>query len=94
MARRLKYFFWGGLYTGAEKPFSKRFSSYSSVLGIIDINSCYISVNDTCYRRGFLKISKYDIANRIFSGEFECTIIGDGCTDTVRITNGRFDKKL
>ena len=41
-----------------------------------------------------MKTTQYDLQNRIFSGEFECTIIGDGCTDTVRITNGRFDKKL
>ena len=63
-------------------------------MGIFYINGCYIPVNDTCYRKGYLKMTKYDVPNRIFSGEFECTIIGDGCTDTVRITNGRFDKKL
>ncbi|MCU0321575.1 MAG: hypothetical protein MUE72_04120 [Chitinophagaceae bacterium] len=88
------FFGGGGLYNGSIKQFGKRFSSNTSVLGILYINSCYVSVNDTCYRRGYLKMNRYDIQNRIFSGEFECIIIGDGCTDTVRITKGRFDKKL
>ena len=42
---------------------------------------------------GSLNITKYDLINRIFSGTFEFTIYKTG-SDTIKITNGRFDKKL
>jgi len=63
-------------------------------LGIFRINSCYIASGDSVYRRGNLQITKYDLQNGILSGQFDCVIYAPGCTDTVRITNGRFDKKL
>lgn len=63
-------------------------------LGIFRINGCYIGSNDSVFRKGNLKITKYDLQNNILSGEFDCVIYASGCTDTVRITNGRFDKKL
>jgi len=45
---------------------------------------------------GYLKITRYDLANRIFSGEFEITFnnIDCGLGDPVSITQGRFDYKL
>ena len=42
---------------------------------------------------GNLTITRYDLINRIFSGTFEYTIAKAG-SDTIRITNGRFDKKF
>ncbi|MEO6683155.1 MAG: hypothetical protein ABIN48_10060 [Ginsengibacter sp.] len=63
-------------------------------LGIFKIMSCYIPSADSCYRKGNLIVSRYDLQNGIFSGEFECIIFGNNCTDTIRITNGRFDAKL
>ena len=45
---------------------------------------------------GFLKITKYDLNNKIFSGEFEFHFVNTSCGlgDTIHITQGRFDKKL
>ena len=42
---------------------------------------------------GSLNITRYDLQNRIFSGTFDFTIYKAG-SDTIKITNGRFDKKL
>jgi hypothetical protein len=42
---------------------------------------------------GHLNITKYDLQNRVFSGTFEFTIYKSG-SDTIKITDGRFDKKL
>lgn len=89
--KQIYFFLGGGLYNSVIKPFGNK---TRAKLGIYTINSCYITVHDTSFRKGYLKINKYEVSSGIFSGEFECTLIGDGCTDTVRITNGRFDKKM
>jgi hypothetical protein len=62
---------------------------------INDITNCkYLFSNDT-YSDGVLKINKYDLITGIFSGEFECKVFDQTTScDTIRITNGRFDKKL
>ena len=43
---------------------------------------------------GSLSISKLDLNNQIVSGTYEVTLVNKLCTDTVRITNGRFDIKF
>jgi len=45
---------------------------------------------------GFLKITRYDLLNRVFSGEFEISFNSPDCGygDPVKITQGRFDYKL
>jgi hypothetical protein len=45
---------------------------------------------------GFIRITRYDLANKIFSGEFEITFNNATCVlgDPVKITNGRFDYRL
>ena len=45
---------------------------------------------------GFIKVTRYDLTNRIFSGEFEITFNNTDCGfgDPVKITQGRFDYKL
>jgi hypothetical protein len=45
---------------------------------------------------GFIKVTRYDLVNKIFSGEFEITFNNTICGlgDPVKITNGRFDYKL
>jgi hypothetical protein len=48
--------------------------------------------NDT-YCKGTLTITRLDLQAGIISGTFEATLARPGC-DTVRITQGRFDKKL
>lgn len=80
-----------GLYTGLNIPFVNK---GTTILGIANIYNCYIPVNDSVYRQGELKISRFDLQNGVVSGEFNCIIYKQACTDTVRITNGRFDKKL
>jgi hypothetical protein len=60
-------------------------------------NICEISSNEalTSVKNGTLNITKYDLTNRIFSGTFEATLYNPStCTDTIKITNGRFDVKL
>ncbi|WP_125932497.1 DUF6252 family protein [Hymenobacter glacialis] len=47
----------------------------------------------TYYRRGSLTITRLDLQAGIISGTFEFTLAKPGC-DTVRVTNGRFDKRL
>lgn len=42
---------------------------------------------------GNVLLSRYDLQNRIISGTFEFTLSKPGC-DTIKVTNGRFDKKL
>jgi hypothetical protein len=38
-----------------------------------------------------MTITKLDLANFIASGTFTFTAINDDCTDTIRVTDGRFD---
>jgi hypothetical protein len=47
------------------------------------------------YRKGFLKIARYDLQAGIVSGEFEFSMVNEDCSpDTIKVTNGRFDYKL
>ena len=45
------------------------------------------------YHKGTLTITKLDLQAGIISGTFEFTLAKPGC-DTVRVNNGRFDKRL
>ncbi|MFD2245280.1 DUF6252 family protein [Pontibacter ruber] len=42
---------------------------------------------------GYLEITKLDMQNGIIAGKFEFTLTKTDC-DTIRVTEGRFDKKL
>ncbi len=55
--------------------------------------SCDYRRDADVYRVGKLEITKLDLTNGIISGKFEFTLAKPGC-DTVRVTEGRFDKKL
>ena len=57
--------------------------------------NCYWSTRDstTTYRRGSLTITRLDLQAGIVSGTFAFTLYKPGC-DSVRITQGRFDRKL
>lgn len=57
--------------------------------------NCYWSSADsaTTYRRGTLTITRLDLTAGIISGTFDFTLYKLGC-DSIRVTNGRFDKKL
>lgn len=45
------------------------------------------------YQRGRLEVTKLDLVNGIVAGKFELTLAITGC-DTIRVTEGRFDKKI
>jgi hypothetical protein len=45
------------------------------------------------YKTGELVITKLDLTNGIIAGTFHFTLYKPGC-DSIRITQGRFDKKL
>ncbi|AII52041.1 DUF6252 family protein [Hymenobacter sp. APR13] len=57
--------------------------------------NCYWSSADsaTTYRRGTLTITHLDLQAGIVSGTFAFTLYKPGC-DSIRVTQGRFDKKL
>ncbi len=66
------------------------FIDYSSENG-----NCNFNQSANCYLKGSLNITRYDISNGIFSGtfQFEMKDLNFNC-DTIRITEGRFDKKV
>ena len=57
--------------------------------------NCYWSSRDsaTTYRRGQMVITRLDRQAGIVSGTFAFTLYKPGC-DSIRVTQGRFDKKL
>lgn len=56
---------------------------------------CKIFYSGNYNRKGFLKVTKYDLQAGIVSGEFEFSMINQDCsTDTIKVTHGRFDYKL
>jgi hypothetical protein len=54
---------------------------------------CDYNDDDEIYRKGSLTITKLDMQQRIVSGRFEFVLAKQGC-DTIKVTQGRFDKKL
>jgi hypothetical protein len=54
---------------------------------------CDYTYENQIYRRGSLTITRLDLNKGIISGTFEFTLAKPGC-DTIRVTNGRFDKQL
>ncbi|GAA4440002.1 hypothetical protein GCM10023188_36770 [Pontibacter saemangeumensis] len=67
-------------------------------LGNPDIGTVTFSSESCEYQReddvqGTLEITKLDMQNGIIAGKFEFTVAKPGC-DTIRVTEGRFDKKL
>lgn len=54
---------------------------------------CQYLQGESHYRSGSLTITKLDLTKGIISGTFEFTLAKPGC-DTIKVTNGRFDKKL
>ncbi len=59
-------------------------------------NFCTVDPYSLSNITGFVRIIKYDLINRIFSGEFEINFNNADCGfgDPVKITQGRFDYKL
>ncbi len=60
---------------------------------IDNVTGCKFQSRDIYYRRGILTITRLDQQAGIVSGTFWFTLYKPGC-DSVRVTNGRFDKKL
>jgi hypothetical protein len=60
-----------------------------------DNGNCNFNQSANCYLKGNLTITRYDISNGIFSGTFQFDIKDPNFNcDTIKITEGRFDKKL
>ena len=58
------------------------------------VTGCYLSSRDTLtYHKGTLTITRLDTQAGIISGTFAFTLYKAGC-DSVRVTEGRFDRKL
>ncbi|POY34660.1 hypothetical protein C3K47_19115 [Solitalea longa] len=62
-------------------------------LTFITENCTYDYFDEGTYKKGDLVISKLDRTKRIISGTFNATLSKEGCGDTIKITNGRFDLK-
>lgn len=62
----------------------------------LSVQYCEIFYGGIFHRQGYLNITKFDLNNGIISGEFEIQAININCGygDTIKITKGRFDKKL
>ncbi|WP_201977506.1 DUF6252 family protein [Hymenobacter rubidus] len=56
-------------------------------------NPCSFFAGDPHYRAGELIITQLDLKAGIIAGTFEFTLAKPGC-DTLKFTQGRFDKKL
>ena len=54
---------------------------------------CRFLSGDPHYRKGTLTITRLDTQAGIIAGTFEFTLAKAGC-DTIKVTQGRFDKKL
>jgi hypothetical protein len=54
---------------------------------------CQVDYNGIFARKGYIEITKYDLAKQIISGKFEISFINKNCGwgDTTKITSGRFD---
>ena len=58
------------------------------------LTGCDLSSDDAnTYHKGTLTITRLDLQAGIISGTFAFTLAKPGC-DTVRVTQGRFDKRL
>lgn len=79
------------------KPGIYSFTSKTAGAGYIDYNlpaPCneFTSIH-TVTQTGQLTITRFDLAAGIISGTFAFTLAQPGC-DTIKVTQGRFDKKL
>jgi hypothetical protein len=68
---------------------------FPSYVRDLNSGSCYFTSSNNNYKSGVIIITKYDNINKIFSGQFEFDLYDPsiGC-DTIKIRQGRFDKKL
>lgn len=76
-----------GSYT--ISPTSNLFVDYYN-----DDTGCEFLFSAANFSKGYVNITRYDLVNGIFSGEFECSLYSQTSCDTIRLTNGRFDKKM
>jgi hypothetical protein len=62
-------------------------------MAVFSSNSCDYYDAPDLYRKGTLTITRLDLQQGIVSGRFEFVLAKQGC-DTLKVTQGRFDKKL
>lgn len=58
-----------------------------------DWNSCIYYPDELVYKKGHITITKLDLQKQVVAGTFEFIIFKKDC-DTIRVTQGRFDKKI
>ena len=70
--------------------------SNNSLYGVFySDRNCFITFFDTTIsRKGTLILTTYDKTKRVIAGTFDAILFKIGCTDTIRITKGRFDFKF
>ena len=73
-------------------PVTEGTAAYVNTAGQFPCNS-YEGNQAPNYRRGQLIITRLDPQAGIISGTFEFTLAKPGC-DTIKVTQGRFDKKI
>lgn len=77
----------------AVGTYSLTIPNHQEALFYGSVGQCEFHQNGTHYRRGTLTITRLDLQAGIIAGTFAFTLYKPGC-DSVRVTNGRFDKKL
>ncbi|WP_375416207.1 hypothetical protein [uncultured Hymenobacter sp.] len=78
----------------APKSYSFRDSLDTEAYISDRMTGCELTSRDKAiYRRGTLTITRLDLQAGIISGTFDFVLAKPGC-DTVRVTQGRFDKRL
>ena len=77
----------------ASGAYSLAIRNHQEGLFVDRTKTCQFSGGDPYFRRGTLTITRLDLRAGIVAGTFEFTLAKPGC-DTVRVTQGRFDKKL
>jgi hypothetical protein len=70
--------------------------SNNSLYGVFySDENCFITYFDTTViRKGTLILTTYDKTKGVIAGKFDAILFKVGCTDTIRITKGRFDFKF
>ena len=77
----------------ASGAYSLAIPNHQEGIFIDRTKTCQFPGNDPYFRRGTLIITRLDLQAGIISGTFDFTLAKPGC-DTLKVTQGRFDKKL
>ena len=92
-----QYIIFGGgqIATPGTYPFVLKGNREAFFVDLGQPASCkeFEEVPDLTYRTGTLTVTRLDLSAGIIAGTFAFTLYKPGC-DTIKVTQGRFDKKL